>query len=322
MMQEKFSFPKGRFLVTGAAGFIGSHLSGRLLEEGCDVVGVDNLITGNRENVLEYLGNPRFQLLEHDIVQPLSLSGTFAGIFHFASPASPLDYLNYPIETLHVGAMGTDQMLRLAERHSCPILVASTSEVYGDPLEHPQRESYWGNVNPIGLRSCYDESKRYLEALTMAYHRKRRLRVRLIRIFNTYGPRMKINDGRVVPNFLAQALSHKDLTVYGDGKQTRSFCFVDDMVEGVIRAFSCDYSEPINLGNPEELTILEFADKIIRLSGADIRIAFHPLPQDDPRTRRPDISKARKLLGWEPKVSLDVGLKKTLEYFKAKMYYR
>lgn len=311
-----FSFPKGRYLVTGAAGFIGSHLCERLLGEGCSVLGMDNFITGSQGNLRELVPNPAFEFVEQDIVRPFGVDGELAGIFHLASPASPVDYAKLPLETLHVGAIGSDRVLQLAVEKRCPVLVASTSEVYGDPLEHPQKESYWGNVNPIGPRGCYDESKRYLEALTMAYHRVHGLDTRIVRIFNTYGPRMRLDDGRVVPNFFTQALAGRDLTVYGDGKQTRSFCYVEDLVEGILRNFALGDNEPVNLGNPHEVSILEFAERILALSGAGVRISYHALPQDDPKTRCPDISKAKRLLGWDPKVPLDQGLARTMEYFR------
>jgi dTDP-glucose 4,6-dehydratase len=308
----------GRYLITGGAGFIGSHLSETLLRRGCEVVVIDNFITGRPENIRSLLGNPRFRLIEQDIIRPLSLDGALAGIFHLASPASPVDYAAYPIETLHVGAIGSDNVLKLAQSKRCPVLVASTSEVYGDPLEHPQKETYWGNVNPVGPRGCYDESKRYLEALTMAYHRTFGLNTHIIRIFNTYGPRMRTDDGRVVPNFCMQAIQGGDITVYGDGSQTRSFCFVDDLVEGMLRVIACDYAEPINLGNPNELTILEFARAIARLAGSPGKIVHRPLPIDDPKVRKPDISLAKRLLAWEPKVGLATGLERTFAYFKSK----
>lgn len=308
-------FPQGRYLVTGAAGFIGVHLCERLVEAGCEVVGLDNFITGSRENLVGLEGNARFEFLEQDVTQPLKFSGEFAGVFHFASPASPVDYYKYPIETLQVGSIGAENVLNLADAFQCPIVVASTSEVYGDPLEHPQKETYWGHVNPIGPRSCYDESKRYQEALAMAFHRTRGVDTKLVRIFNTYGPRMRINDGRVVPNFMTQALSGKDLTVYGDGSQTRSFCFVDDLVEGILRIFKQGDNNPINLGNPFEISILEFANTILQLTGGKGKIDFKPLPQDDPKTRCPDISRAREMLSWEPKVGLEEGLEKSIEYF-------
>jgi dTDP-glucose 4,6-dehydratase len=309
-------FPKGRYLVTGGAGFLGSHLCEALVERGCEVVAVDNFLTGRPTNLRSLMGQSLFSLLEHDITRPLAVKGGLAGIFHFASPASPIDYAKFPIETLRVGALGSDHILGVAQEKNCPILVASTSEVYGDPLEHPQKESYWGNVNPIGPRGCYDESKRYLEALTMAYHRKHSLKTRIIRIFNTYGPRMRTDDGRVVPNFCIQALTNQDITVNGDGKQTRSFCYVSDLVEGILCAFQNNDTMPVNLGNPSEKTILEFAQTIVSLAGSTSKIAFRPMPEDDPKTRRPDITRAKSVLGWEPRVSLEEGLKKTFEYFK------
>jgi len=308
---------KGRYLVTGGAGFVGSHLCERLLALGCEVVVVDNFITGRKSNVQPLLRNPKFHLVESDIIQPLEISGGLAGIFHMASPASPVDYMKYPIETLRVGAIGSDNILNLARQKQCPILVASTSEIYGDPLEHPQKESYWGNVHTIGPRGCYDESKRYLEAITMAYHRVYQLPTRIIRIFNTYGPRMRTDDGRVVPNFCMQALANKDITVYGEGKQTRSFCYVSDLVEGILRVIQCDHVEPINLGNPVETSIYEFAHRIIGMAKSQSKIIYCPLPQDDPKTRCPDISRAKNLLGWAPEVSLEIGLKHTFDYFKS-----
>jgi dTDP-glucose 4,6-dehydratase len=308
---------EGRYLITGAAGFIGSHLTERLLKEGAEVIGVDNFITGRPRNVQPFLGNRKFEFLEHDIIRPFEVQGRLDGIFHLASPASPVDYAKYPIETLRVGSMGSDHVLKLAQKASCPILVASTSEIYGDPLQHPQKESYWGNVNSIGPRGCYDESKRYLEAVTMAYHRALGVSTRIIRIFNTYGPRMRTDDGRVVPNFFMQALAGQNLTVYGKGDQTRSFCFVDDLVEGMLRVFAQDSVEPFNLGNPNEMTILQFAEKIRKVCGAKVDIVFKPLPQDDPTKRQPDITRAREKLGWEPKVDLDRGLQHCFEYFKA-----
>lgn len=310
-----YPFHNGRYLVTGGAGFIGSHLCETLLERNCEVVAVDNFITGRRENIRHLLGNSRFHLCDQDLTLPLEFAGGFAGIFHLASPASPVDYAKYPIETLRVGSIGSDHVLGLAKTKRCRVLVASTSEVYGDPKEHPQKETYWGNVNPIGLRGCYDESKRYLEALTMAHHRMVGLDTRIVRIFNTFGPRMRTDDGRVVPNFCIQAKRGEDLTVYGDGSQTRSFCYVSDLVEGLIRLFSSDYCEPVNLGNPHEMTILQFAEQVLQISGSKSKIIFQSLPEDDPKLRQPDISLARKLLSWEPKVSLIEGLKRTYEYF-------
>lgn len=312
-MSNTFS---GRYLVTGGAGFLGSHLCEAILDRGGDVVCVDNYITGAKDNVSHLLSNKKFQLVEHDIIKPLKMDGAFAGILHFASPASPIDYAKYPIETLRVGSVGTDNVLTLAMEKNCPVLVASTSEIYGDPLEHPQRESYWGNVNSIGPRGCYDEAKRYLEALTMAYHRKHGLKTRMVRIFNTYGPRMRTNDGRVVPELCLQALKNEPLTVNGDGKQTRSFCYVDDLVDGILLNFQKGHPEPVNLGNPTEYTILDFAKVIKEFTGAKSQIVFRGMPVDDPKTRKPDITRAREWLGWEPKVALQEGLKKTVEYFK------
>ncbi len=308
---------QGRYLITGAAGFLGSHLVERLLKEGAEVVGVDNFITGRPRNIQPYLGNRKFEFLEKDIIQSFQIDGALDGIFHLASPASPVDYAKYPIETLRVGSVGSDNTLKLAHKNNCPIMVASTSEIYGDPLEHPQKETYWGNVNSIGPRGCYDESKRYLEAVTMAYHRALGVKTRIIRIFNTYGPRMRTDDGRVVPNFFMQALAGKNLTVYGKGDQTRSFCYCDDLIEGMLRVFSQDSVEPFNLGNPNEMTILQFAERIRRVCGNKVDIEYRPLPQDDPRTRRPDITRAKEKLGWEPKVDLDAGLQACYDYFKA-----
>ena len=313
---------RGRYLVTGGAGFVGSHLCDALLALGCDVIAVDNFITGRRENIRHLLGNSKFQFIEQDIIKDLKIDGGLAGILHFASPASPVDYLKYPIETLRVGAIGSDLILALALKKQCPVLVASTSEVYGDPEEHPQRESYWGHVHTIGPRGCYDESKRYMEAVTMAYHRVHGLKTRIVRIFNTYGPRMRTNDGRVVPNFCIQAITGEDITVYGEGKQTRSFCYVDDLVDGVLRLFQLDHPEPVNIGNPDEYTIFQFAERIRKMSGTKSSVVFLPLPTDDPKRRKPDISKAKKLLGWEPNMKLDEGLIKTFEYFKGEVEKR
>jgi len=304
-------------LVSGAAGFIGSHLCDRLLADGHQVTGLDNLITGSRRNLAHLDGNSRFHFLEHDVTQAISLAGPFDQVWHLASLASPKEYLAHPIETLESGSTGTRNMLNVARRDGARFLLSSTSECYGDPLEHPQAESYWGHVNPVGIRSCYDESKRYAEALTMAYHRYHGMRTNIGRIFNTYGPRMALKDGRVVPAFLDQALRGESLTVYGDGLQTRSFCYVTDLVEGLVRLGSSDEHEPVNLGNPTELTILEFANRIRRLLGSKVELQFRPLPEDDPRKRRPDISKAKRVLGWEPKVTLDEGLRETIEYFRS-----
>lgn len=310
------NLPKGRYLVTGGAGFLGSHLCETLLNKGCEVVSVDNFITGRRHNLTTLQGNSKFTLLEHDITKKMNLDGGFAGVFHMASPASPIDYAKYPIETLRVGAIGSDNILEFALEKRCPILVASTSEVYGDPLEHPQKESYWGNVNPIGPRGCYDESKRYLEAITMSYRRMKGVSTRIIRIFNTYGPRMRSDDGRVVPNFCTQAIKGENLTVYGDGSQTRSFCYVSDLVDGILTVFCQDDPNPFNLGNPAELPISEFARVILKISGAKSKLVFEKLPVDDPKRRCPDITRI-KTLGWSPKVVLEEGLLKTFEYFKS-----
>jgi dTDP-glucose 4,6-dehydratase len=304
-------------LVSGAAGFIGSHLCERLLADGHSVLGLDNLITGSRRNLAHLAGHARFRFIEQDVTQPLELAGRFDHVWHLASLASPKEYLGHPIETLESGSTGTRNMLEIARRDGARFLVTSTSECYGDPLQHPQVETYWGNVNPVGMRSCYDESKRYAEAMTMAYHRYHGVRTNIARIFNTYGPRMALKDGRVVPAFLDQALQGQPLTIFGDGTQTRSFCYVSDMVDGLVRLASSEERLPVNLGNPVELTILEFAERIRRLMSAELPIVFEPLPQDDPQKRRPDISKAKRVLGWEPKVNLEDGLRETVEYFKA-----
>src|SRR5579872_1887937 len=307
-------------LVSGAAGFIGSHLCDRLLADGHNVLGLDNLITGSRRNLVHLAGHARFRFIEHDVTQPLELAGRFDHVWHLASLASPKEYLAHPIETLESGSTGTRNMLEIARRDGARFLVTSTSECYGDPLEHPQVETYWGHVNPVGMRSCYDESKRYAEALTMAFHRTHGVRTNIARIFNTYGPRMALNDGRVVPAFLDQALRGEPLTIFGDGSQTRSFCYVSDLVEGLVRLASSEERLPVNLGNPLELTILEFAERIKRLMHAELKlelpIVFEPLPEDDPQKRRPDIGKAKRVLGWEPKVALEDGLRQTVEYFK------
>ena len=305
-----------RFLVTGGAGFLGSHLCEQLVSRGARVLAVDDYITGRKQNLAHLTENPSFELISQDVTEPMNIDGAIDGIFHMASPASPVDYAKHPIETLRVGSIGADNMLSLAKAKNCPMLIASTSEVYGDPLEHPQKESYWGNVNPIGPRGCYDESKRYQEALTMAYHRVHNVSIRIVRIFNTYGPRMRANDGRVVPNFCMQALRGEPLTVYGEGDQTRSFCYVSDLIEGIIRLFAVQYCEPVNLGNPAEYTILDFAKKIIAFTGSKSRIVHEPLPVDDPKVRCPDIAKATELLGWTPSVAIDEGLKQTIEYFR------
>jgi dTDP-glucose 4,6-dehydratase len=308
-----------RFLVTGGAGFLGSHLCEQLISRGARVLAVDDYITGRKQNLAHLTENPSFELISQDVTEPMDIDGPIGGIFHMASPASPVDYAKHPIETLRVGSLGADNMLSLAKAKNCPMLIASTSEVYGDPLEHPQKESYWGNVNPIGPRGCYDESKRYQEAVAMAYHRVHNIPIRIVRIFNTYGPRMRANDGRVVPNFCMQALRGEPLTVYGEGDQTRSFCYVSDLVEGIIRLFAVEYCEPVNLGNPAEYTVLDFAKKIISLTGSRSRIVHEPLPVDDPKVRCPDIGKAKELLGWTPSVSIDEGLKQTIEYFREEL---
>jgi dTDP-glucose 4,6-dehydratase len=303
-------------IISGVAGFIGSHFADRLLAEGHTVVGVDNFITGAAANIAHLEDHPRFRCVAHDISEPLELPGPFDGVLNLASLASPKDYLEHPIETLDVGALGTRNMLELARRDGARFLLTSTSECYGDPLEHPQAETYWGHVNPVGPRSCYDESKRFAEALTMAYHRCYGLETNIARIFNTYGPRMKLDDGRVVPAFVDQALRGEPITVFGDGSQTRSFCYVSDLVEGLYRLMQSDERYPVNLGNPNEMTILEFARDIQEATGCASSIVFKPLPEDDPRKRRPDISKAKRLLGWEPRVPLAEGLRETIAYFR------
>jgi dTDP-glucose 4,6-dehydratase len=308
-----------RTVITGGAGFIGSHLCERFLERGDEVVCVDNLITGALQNIEHLRGNDSFMFIRHDISHPLEIDGPVDNILHFASPASPVDYLQYPIQTLKVGSLGTHNTLGLAKAKGSRYLVASTSEVYGDPEQHPQREEYWGNVNPIGVRGVYDEAKRFSEAMVMAYHRAHEVNTHIVRIFNTYGPRMRLDDGRVLPNFMGQALRGEPLTIYGDGSQTRSFCFVDDLVEGITRLLFTDFHEPVNLGNPSEITILDFAKEILALSGSTSRIEHRPLPQDDPKLRRPDIGRAQHLLNWEPKVDRHAGLKKTLAYFQKKV---
>lgn len=308
-----------RTVITGGAGFIGSHLCERFLAEGLEVICVDNFITGNAANLEPLRASDRFTFIRHDISHPIEIDGAVDNILHFASPASPVDYLRHPIPTLKVGSLGTHNTLGLAKLKKARYLLASTSEVYGDPQVHPQREDYWGYVNPIGVRGVYDEAKRFAEAMTMAYHRYHGVDTHIVRIFNTYGPRMRLDDGRVVPNFIGQALRGEPLTIYGDGSQTRSFCYVDDLVEGIGRLLTCDFHEPVNLGNPNEVTILEFAREIIALSHSQSQIAYKPLPQDDPRVRKPDIGRARQLLGWEPKVERNAGLARTLEYFKSKL---
>jgi dTDP-glucose 4,6-dehydratase len=306
-----------RHLISGAAGFIGSHLCDRLLADGGEVVGLDNLMTGSRGNVAHLQAQPRFRFVEYDVTDAVDVDGSFDQVWHLASLASPRQYFAHPIETLESGSAGTRNMLEVARRESARFLLTSTSECYGDPLEHPQVETYWGNVNPVGLRSCYDESKRYAEAITMAYHRVYGVETAIARIFNTYGPRMALDDGRVVPAFIDQALRGEALTMFGDGSQTRSFCFVADLVDGLVRLARSHERFPVNLGNPQEMTILEFGERIQRLMGSTLPLKFEPLPSDDPKKRRPDISKARRLLDWEPRVSLEDGLRQTVEYFKA-----
>jgi len=306
-------------VVTGGAGFLGSHLIDLLLERGHFVIGIDNFVTGSVDNISHLAGNPDFKFVQQDVTEFLFLSGPVNYIWHFASPASPIDYLELPIQTLKVGSLGTHKALGLAREKGARFLLASTSEIYGDPLVHPQTEDYWGNVNTIGPRGCYDESKRFAEALTMAYHREHRIETRIVRIFNTYGPRMRLNDGRVVPAFVSQALTNKPMTVFGHGKQTRSFCYCSDLIEGIFRLMMSSHSEPVNIGNPKEMTMLEFAQEVIRATGSQSKIVFRPLPQDDPQQRQPDITRARKWLDWEPRVDLRAGLKKTIGYFANKV---
>ncbi len=307
-----------RILISGGAGFVASHLTDRLLAEGHQIVAIDSFLTGREENVEHLRSNPRYELTRHDVSVPFTIDGHLDYVYHMASPASPFDYLDAPIETMMVGSAGTKNLLDIALRHRAKFLLASTSECYGDPLEHPQKETYWGHVNPVGPRSVYDEAKRFAEALTMAYHRTHGLKTHIVRIFNTYGPRMKLNDGRVVPAFLDQALHGKPITIFGDGSQTRSFCYVSDLVDGLIRLIDSDEAYPVNVGNPAELTISEFAECIQKLVGSHCAIEYHPLPKDDPKQRRPDITKARRLLNWEPKVPLEEGLRLTIEYFRAR----
>lgn len=306
-----------KVLITGAAGFLGSHLCDRFVKEGFYVVAMDNLITGDLKNIEHLMHLPHFEFYHHDVAKYVHIPGELDYIMHFASPASPIDYLKIPIQTLKVGSLGTHNLLGLAKAKNARILVASTSEVYGDPMVHPQTESYWGNVNPIGPRGVYDEAKRFQEAITMAYHRFHGVETRIVRIFNTYGPRMRLNDGRVLPAFIGQALRGEDLTVFGDGSQTRSFCYVDDLIEGIYRLLMSDYAEPVNIGNPSEITIAQFAEEIIKLTGTSQKVVYKPLPVDDPMQRQPDITLARKLLGWEPKVDRAAGLKITYDYFRS-----
>ncbi|MBI5375969.1 MAG: SDR family oxidoreductase [Candidatus Schekmanbacteria bacterium] len=308
-----------RTLVTGGAGFLGSHLSDRLLAEGHEVVCMDNLITGDMDNIAHLFGNKHFHFINYDVTEFVYVPGKVDNILHFASPASPIDYLEYPIQTLKVGSLGTHKVLGLAKEKKARFLLASTSEVYGDPLIHPQPETYWGNVNPIGPRGVYDEAKRFAEAMVMAYHRYHGVETRIVRIFNTYGPRMRINDGRVLPTHMCQALRGEDITVFGDGGQTRSFCYVSDLVEGILRLLNSNIVEPVNIGNQEEITILDFAKEIVELTGSRSKIIFKELPQDDPKVRRPDITKAKQLLGWQPAVNRKEGLARTLDYFKQKL---
>jgi dTDP-glucose 4,6-dehydratase len=305
-----------RVLITGAAGFLGSHLTDRFLRDGHSVVGLDNFITGSPDNIAHLTGNDRFQLVRHNVSEYTYIAGPLDGVLHFASPASPIDYLELPIQTLKVGSLGTHNALGIAKAKKARFFLASTSEVYGDPLEHPQKESYWGNVNPIGPRGVYDEAKRFSEAITMAYHRYHQLDTRIVRIFNTYGPRMRPRDGRVVSNFIVQALNGEHLTIYGDGSQTRSFCYVDDEVEGIYRLFMNGDEKPTNIGNPTEFTVKQLADMVVELTGTRARVIAEPLPQDDPKVRKPDITRARTMLGWEPKVPLREGLVRTIEYFR------
>ncbi len=307
-----------RIVITGAAGFIGSHLAETLLDRGHHVIGIDNLLTGDVANIA-HLASRDFHFIEHDVTNYIYLDGPVDVVLHWASPASPIDYLEWPIPTLKVGALGTHKALGLAKAKRARFVLASTSEVYGDPLEHPQTEQYWGNVNPVGPRGVYDEAKRFAEAMTMAYHRYHKLDAKIVRIFNTYGPRMRVRDGRAVPNFIAQALRNEDLTVYGDGNQTRSFCYVSDLVDGVLRLMDSGENEPVNIGNPQEMTITQIAEQIIALTGATSQIVYRELPVDDPKVRQPDITRARTLLEWEPKVPLAAGLERTIDYFRQKI---
>jgi dTDP-glucose 4,6-dehydratase len=307
-----------RIVITGAAGFIGSHLSEALLDRGHSVVGIDNLLTGDTANIT-HLANRDFVFIKHDVTNYINVEGPVDAVLHWASPASPIDYIELPIPTLKVGALGTHKALGLAKAKHARFVIASTSEVYGDPLEHPQKETYWGNVNPIGPRGVYDEAKRFAEAMTTAYHRYHGLDAKIVRIFNTYGPRMRLRDGRAVPAFMSQALTGEDVTIFGSGTQTRSFCYVTDLVDGIIRLMESNVNEPVNIGNPQEMTIEQIARAIIRLTGSSSKIVYRPLPEDDPKVRQPDITRARKLLGWEPKVSLEDGLTRTLAYFKKKI---
>jgi dTDP-glucose 4,6-dehydratase len=306
-------------LVTGATGFLGSHLVDKLIANGHHVIGMDNFITGNVANIEHLMGSENFKFIKQDVTEFIYVPEEIDYVFHFASPASPVDYLEHPIPTLKVGSLGTHKALGLAKAKKAKFFLASTSECYGDPLVHPQTEDYWGNVNPIGPRGVYDEAKRFAEAMTMAYHRTHGIDTKIVRIFNTYGPRMRLRDGRVVPAFVSQALEGNPLTVFGEGKQTRSFCYVSDLIEGIYRLSQSDFHEPVNIGNPKEMTILEFAEKIIQITGSKSKVEFKPLPVDDPKQRKPDIARAKKLLGWEPQVGLEEGLKQTIEYFKKRL---
>jgi len=311
-----------RTVVTGAAGFLGSHLVDAFLARGHEVIGIDNVLTGSIDNIAHLFGQPHFSFFQHDVTNYIYIEGEVHNVLHFASPASPVDYLHFPIQTLKVGSLGTHKALGLAKAKKAKFLLASTSEVYGDPLVHPQHEDYWGNVNPVGYRGVYDEAKRFAEAMTMAYHRYHGLDTRIVRIFNTFGPRMRINDGRALPNFFCQALRGDDITVFGDGSQTRSFCYVDDLVDGICRLLDAEEHLPVNVGNPAEITVRQLAQEIIELTGSSSRIVCQPLPEsyrDDPRTRRPDISKARRILGWEPRVDRREGLRLTLEYLRKRL---
>lgn len=306
-------------VVTGGAGFLGSHLTDRLLKEGHRVIAIDNLITGNVANIEHLAGNQDYKFIHHDVTDFIYIPGKVDYVWHFASPASPIDYLRIPIPTLKVGSLGTHNALGLAKDKGAAFILASTSECYGDPLIHPQTEDYWGNVNPIGPRGVYDEAKRFAEAITMAYHRYHGMNTHIVRIFNTYGPRMRLDDGRVVPAFIGQALTGKPLTIFGDGSQTRSFCYVSDLIDGIFRLMMSDFHEPVNIGNPREMTIRQFAEEILRITGADCPIELKPLPVDDPKVRQPDITRAKKILGWEPKVDFDQGIRETIEFFRGRV---